>query len=97
MRFELYLSQTALIDITDASVYYNSKNEDLSKRLVAEIDAILNKIAEMPEIYSLRYKDVRSAKVSNFPYSVFYKINESKRAIQVLRIFNTHQQPFWKH
>jgi plasmid stabilization system protein ParE len=97
MQFTIYLSLRASKDIIDAVEYYNSKSTGLGKRLAFEVDTLLSKIANLPETYSLRYRNVRAAKVSTFPYLIFYKIEEAKSVIQVLRIFNTHQQPFWKH
>jgi plasmid stabilization system protein ParE len=97
MSFSLYLSSRASKDINDAVNYYNSKSAGLGNRLALETDAVLSKIAELPETFSKRYKEIRAAKIPTFPYLIFYKIEERRHSIQVLRIFNTHQQPFWKH
>jgi len=90
------LTPSALADILVAKDYYNSKSIDLGKRMAGEVDIMLNNIAVNPQTYSIRYRDIRAAKVPSFPYLIFYKIKESNRSVRILRVFNTHQQPFWR-
>jgi len=94
--YNIYLTPAALADMAVATDYYNSKSDGLGKRMAGEVDATLDRIFVNPKIYSIRYRDIRAAKVATFPYLVFYKIKERNKSIQVLRIFNTHQQPFWR-
>ena len=95
MKYVIYLTPSALADIAMANGYYNSKSDGLGKRMVNEVDIVLNNIASNPHIYSVRYRDIRAAKVATFPYLIFYKIKEMNKSVEVLRVFNTHQQPFW--
>ena len=96
MDYTIYLAPSAIADITLAKDYYNSKSDGLGKRLAIEVDLMLYKVAAMPKIYSKRYRDIRAAKVPSFPYLIYYKIADKNKVIQVLRVFNTHQRPFWK-
>lgn len=93
--YSILITPTAAKDVVAATVYYNSKADGLGKRLTDEIEETLTRIAELPFSFSLRYRNIRAAKVPSFPYLLFYKINEQSQSIEVLRVFNTHQQPFW--
>ncbi len=97
MEFVLYLSPAASKDIIEAVNYYNSQSDGLGKRLAIETDTVLNNIAAAPKIYSFRYREIRAARIPSFPYLIYYTIDERNKLIQVLRIFNIHQKPFWKH
>jgi toxin ParE1/3/4 len=95
MLYAIKLSPSALADIIVARDYYNSKVDGLGRRMANEIDLVLNRIVAAPKANAVRYRQIRAAKVTSFPYLVFYKIEEKHKSIQVMRIFNTHQQPFW--
>jgi hypothetical protein len=95
MPYTVFITPPASADIMIAFEYYNSKSDCLGKRMTEEVDKLLNIISAMPQAYSMRYRNIRAAKIPSFPFLVFYKINEMNRSIQVLRVFNTHQQPFW--
>ena len=95
MDYTIYLTPSAIADISLSKDYYNSKSDGLGKRMVNEVDLMLNKISAMPYAYSKRYCDIRAVKLSSFPYLIYYKIAEKSKLIQVLRVFNTHQREFW--
>ena len=47
----------------------------------------------MPASSSFAYDSVRYKVIQKFPYIILYETHNDH--IVVLRIFNTHQQPFW--
>ena len=91
----VFITPTAAKDIISAVNYYSAKAEGLGERLANEIDGLLIRVAELPMSFTIRYRKIRAAKVPSFPYLLFYKVNEHNKSIEVLRVFNTHQQPFW--
>ena len=91
----ILITPTAAKDIASAMDYNNSKAGGLDERLQNEVDGILMRIAELPMSFTIRYRNIRAAKVPTYPYLLFYKINEQNKYIEVMRVFNTHQQPFW--
>lgn len=95
MDYTIFLTPSAYADMTIAKDYYNSKRDGLGKRMAEEVNVAFNNIASNPHAYSIRYRDVRAAKVSSFPYLVFYRIKNKSKLINILRVFNTHQQSFW--
>jgi mRNA-degrading endonuclease RelE of RelBE toxin-antitoxin system len=93
MPYIVYITPTAGNDLASAITYYNSQSEGLGNRVATEVDALLHTISIMPSVFSKRYGSIRAAKVRSFPYLIFYTINEKNKAVNVLRVFNTYQNP----
>ncbi len=93
MPYIVNLTPAALEDIQSALGYYNSRSDNLGFRFADEVDNSLVAIAKMPEAYSYRYKNVRSKLLYKFLF-YFFTVDENKSTIEVLRIFNTHQDPY---
>jgi plasmid stabilization system protein ParE len=95
MGYDIYITPSALADMRIAVDFYNSRTEDLGRKMSYEVDDALHRIAAAPKSYSIRHKNKRAAKVRSFPFLIFYKILEKDKIVQVLRIFHTSQKPFW--
>jgi plasmid stabilization system protein ParE len=93
MEFTIKLTLAAIDDIQSAVDYYNEKSPDLGFKFADELDHSLQAVARMPNAYSYRYKNVRAKLLNKFPYLIFFMENESMLSIDVLRIFNTNQEP----
>ncbi len=70
MPYTIYLTSSAIADVTMAKEYYNSKVDGLGRRMTSEVDMMLSKIADMPYVYSKRYVSIRAARVPSFPYLI---------------------------
>jgi plasmid stabilization system protein ParE len=95
MTYTIYISPAALNDISDAVNYYNSKIENLGFRFTDDVDENFGIIAKQPKAFSERYKTVRGKLLKRFPFLIIYKLNEGLQHIEVLRLFNTYQNPYW--
>jgi toxin ParE1/3/4 len=95
ITYTLNLTPAAVEDIQEGLDYYNTLATDLGFRFAAEVDNSLQAIAKMPVAYGYRYKNVRAKLTDRFPYLIFFTINDSSLSIDILRIFNTYQDPFW--
>lgn len=96
MRYTPYISKNATADIMNTKLYYDAKGDGLGVKFGFGLEGIIDRICTHPKAFSIRYKDIRAAKIQSLPYLVFYRINLAEQAIQILRVFNTHQKPFWK-
>ena len=56
--------------------------------------SILTKISHVPTASSIRYDNVRVKPISIFPYTIHFIVDEINYSINVLRVFNTSQEPF---
>jgi plasmid stabilization system protein ParE len=94
--YTIDITPTALADITEAVDYWNSKQTYLGYDFIDEVEKSFQSILLLPTGFSKRYKEVRGKLVKRFSYLILYQINDTHQTIEVLRIFNTYQQPFWK-
>ena len=96
MSYSINLTASAINDIQDGLLFYNSRSANLGYRFTEEIDIALQEISFMPNAYGYRYKRVKGKQVKNFPYLIFFIVDEGNLSINVLRIFNGYQEPFYK-
>lgn len=92
---EINFSKLADIDIKDTIDYYNWKQSGLGDRFFDKLQLKIEKILANPESYAYRYKNVRFAKIDQFPFIVQF-INETD-AIIIISIIHTSRNPqLWK-
>ena len=92
--YTINLTPAAVDDIQAAMDYYNSRSANLGFRFTDEVDSSLLAIATMPKAYGYRYKNVRAKLLYKFPFLIFFIIDDNKFTVEVLRIFNTNQDPY---
>jgi plasmid stabilization system protein ParE len=63
-------------DIVEACHWYESHKTGLSKRFLYELNATLERIAAAPEAYAKGERDVRAARLRQFPYVVHFRITK---------------------
>ena len=95
MPHTISLTPAAVEDIQAAMDYYNSRSENLGFRFTDKVDSALQSIAKIPAAYGYRYKNVRAKLLYKFPFLIFFTLDDNKFTIDVLRIFNTSQDPYW--
>ncbi len=59
-------------DIRGAAAWYEERQSRLGEQFITAIDQALNRIADKPDLYSRRYKELRRALVHRFPYAVYF-------------------------
>lgn len=95
MEYTIFITQSAIKDIDEGVEYYNTKVVDLGFKFTEDIDENLKLIGRNPFAFSERYKTVRGKLLKNFPFLILYQINSVLQRIEILRIFNTHKNPYW--
>jgi mRNA-degrading endonuclease RelE of RelBE toxin-antitoxin system len=94
MAYTIYITTSAINNIEEAVKYYTSKVSDLGFKFTDDVDNNLQSIAQNPYAFAERYKSVRDKLLKTFPYLILYKINSTALSVEVLRLFNTYQNPF---
>lgn len=94
MGYELVLSQDSINDIDKAFNYYNSISSGLGFEFTNTLDNYFKNISNLPAASAIRYDLVRVKAIDTFPLTIHFTISDNDQII-ILRIFNTHQQPFW--
>jgi toxin ParE1/3/4 len=93
MPYTILITPTATEDIAVAIEYYNALAADLGYRFADLVAEYFDRIAELPTASAVRYKNVRCKPLKRFPYLITFTIDEPMHAINILRVFNTYQEP----
>ena len=92
----LKYTSSARIDVLNILNYYHAIDNQLTAKLEFELRKIEDSILSSPELYRIRYKDVRRVNFYNFPFCIFYRSPKSKKEIHIIRIMHQSSDPtFW--
>jgi plasmid stabilization system protein ParE len=91
MSYRLIIKPQAEEDIKQAVFWYQMEKEGLGSDFLAALSDQLQLIEQHPYQYALRYKDLRAALLSKFPYLIYYRIIE--QTIRVLAVLHTKRNP----
>jgi plasmid stabilization system protein ParE len=87
MKYHLNISEEAKLDIADAKIYYSKIDKNLSKRCIDDIVSVIESLVLNPFYHQIRYRNVRIAFTSAFPYGIHFIIEDEN--IFILRVFHT--------
>ncbi|HEX4128412.1 MAG TPA: type II toxin-antitoxin system RelE/ParE family toxin [Pirellulales bacterium] len=81
----------AQLELAEAACWYEARRAGLGQEFVAGVQKTLELIASRPELFGIVLKDIRQARVSRSPYSVYYRLLPQE--IVVLSIFHGNRDP----
>lgn len=81
MTHDIAFLPDALEDIADAHAHYQAIDAELvesalAPSFVADLTAFFARIRTNPQIYTVWRKNIRAARLSKFPYVVYYRSRE---------------------
>ncbi len=91
MAVELILAPEAEQDIADAYAWYEERRIGLGEDFMTRVDACIEKIRRMPELYACVHENYRRALVRRFPYAVFYEYENDR--VTVYAVMHTSRNP----
>ena len=91
--YKIVILPPATSDIKDAAHWYESKKEGLGKRFVRFVRKKVTTIAGDPNLYAIRYSDVRTAIIDVFPFMIHFKMEEEAKMIIIIAVLHTSQNP----
>lgn len=91
MSYRLIIIPQAEEDIKQAAFWYQTEKEGLGSDFLAILSHQLQLIEKHPYQYAIRYKDLRAALLSKFPYLIYFRIVE--QTIRVLAVLHTKRNP----
>lgn len=94
-RYKILFSPSALIDVKEAALWYNSQQQGLGKRFKEDIKQVITSIILNPFFASIKYENVRTASCKHFPYSIHFEIDEPAKTVRIAAIFHFNREPFW--
>ena len=81
------------IDITNATDYYKNINPELAKQFLFRIREAKAYIERSPLGFQVKYKEVRTLLLKQFPYHIHYLIDDSKKQVVILAIIHAYKNP----
>ena len=93
MAFRIILSALALNELESAVDWYNSKEDNLGKRLIESVEERLVLLSHTPALFPIKSSGYNEVLVEQFPYLIVYRIVSKTKTVRVLHIFHTRRDP----
>ena len=92
-KYKVKIVPEALSDIHDITKWYNEAQAKLGKRFLDTTIAKINRLSKDPQIFAIRYQEIRCMQVPKFPYMIHFYINEKTNIVEVLAVISTNRNP----
>jgi toxin ParE1/3/4 len=83
-------------EIAESADYYFGESPQAAASFLEEIDLATTLIGQNPKLYPIHSKDVRVKQLDHFPFSIFYRIDDSEVIIQSVA-HNSRKPDYWKN
>lgn len=93
MSYTFVNKPAVTFDIEDVVDYYKSINPELATAFLDRIDEAKKYIADFPLAFQIKYKNVRTVLLEQFPYHIHYIVDDSKKQIVVLAVIHAYRNP----
>ena len=91
MTFKLIIKEEAQLEVMEAFLYYERKQNGLGDLFLDHLTSYFRWIRNYPLYFSQKRKPFREAVVKRFPYIIIYEVREGE--VIVYSVFNTWQDP----
>jgi plasmid stabilization system protein ParE len=91
MSLPVVLRPAARAEFDEAFDWYEQQRAGLGVAFAEAVQAVLDRLATMPEALNVVFQDVRRAVVKRLPHSVFYRVEPDQ--VTVLAIFHNKRDP----
>ena len=76
MKYTVDVKELARDNVTEAFLYYESKQQGLGERFLLCWEKHLASLQQEPNLYQKKYKDFRQVIIKPYPYHIIYEIEE---------------------
>jgi plasmid stabilization system protein ParE len=80
-------------DIESIVNYYKNINPALSIAFLDRVEEAKKYISNFPLAFQIKYKNVRTTLLEQFPYHIHYIVDDSKKQIVVLALIHAYRNP----
>jgi plasmid stabilization system protein ParE len=91
MSLPVVLRPEAEQDLLTAHEWYEEQRAGLGDDFTDQVAAVLERVAEMPEMFSIIWKDVRTCRPRRFPYVIYYRALADR--VEVFAVLRGSRQP----
>lgn len=93
MIYKIVNKPEVKIDLLEAIQYYKNINSDLAKQFLNRIKEAQFYLSENPDSFQIKYKNVRTLYLRQFPYTIHFIIESPKKQIVILAIIHSYRNP----
>ncbi len=80
-------------DISEAAEYYKNISPDLARQFILRIREAKDYVARSPLGFQLKYNQVRTLLLKQFPYHIHFIIDDAKMQIIILVVIHAYRNP----
>jgi plasmid stabilization system protein ParE len=92
-KYKVKIEPEAFTDIQEITDWYNKAQAELGKRFQDTAIKQINSLNKDPQIYPIRYKEIRCILIKKFPYMAHFYINDENNTVEVLAVISTDRNP----
>jgi plasmid stabilization system protein ParE len=82
-------------DLRSAQNWYDARSDGLGVEFSIQVSEMFDRIAQMPEMFALTWKDIRKCRLTRFPYNVYYRSLVDR--VEILAVMHASRHPTsWK-
>ena len=93
MDYKILHKPAVETDIAAALDYYSKMNLKLSRQFMFRFEEAIINITRLPLGFQIKYKEVRTLLLKQFPYHIHYLIDDNKQRIIILAIIHAYKNP----
>ena len=96
-NYEVEFDPRAENDVAAALTWYDQHDADIGTQFINKLDEIITTISEMPRVSPKIEGDIRRALMKQFPYSLYYRLDDDMAIVRVIAVLHTSRRPdYWK-
>ena len=80
-------------DVDEAYAWYASSRRGLGEEFLADMDAVMHMLEQVPEIGPAVYQGLRRVLLHRFPYSIYYRLLPSVSTIEIRACVHQRRHP----
>ena len=97
MKYNLVVTHQAQNDILQAADWYEEQKRGLGELYMLSIDKCIKLILKNPFAFAVIYLQIRKATKKKYPYSLYYRINETAKQVTIFAVIHHHRsEETWK-
>ena len=93
MTWTVQFTGLAEDDVDEAFAWYASSRRGLGEEFLADMDAVMHMLEQVPEIGPAVYQGVRRVLLHRFPYSIYYRLLPSVSTIEIRACVHQRRHP----
>ena len=93
--YKIEITETAYMQIDKAYDWYEIKRAGLGHVFFVSVQDSLKMVAQNPFLFAYVYQKVRRVLTKKFPYSIFYRVDEANKTVEVIAVRHQAENMNW--